>query len=73
MNDSTGNLQFIINGISYELVESDMDPDAHYDGFGYDIYEGDNPNDPINLGQIVYFDRKPTQKDVEKWLSDFRG
>ena len=44
-----------------ELVEVDT--------LGYDIYIPDQ-DDPINLGEIVYFCNVPTKKDVEKWLKN---
>ena len=42
---------------------------AEVDVFGYDIYIPDR-DDPINLGEVVYFYDVPTKKDVEKWLKD---
>lgn len=60
-------MEFVIGNKRYALVESDVS-----DGmYGYDIYEDDNA-DPINLGDIAYFDHEPTQKDVEEWLADFQ-
>lgn len=40
------------------------------DDFGYDIYIP-SQDDPINLGDVAYFDSIPTEKDVNEWLSDF--
>jgi hypothetical protein len=57
-------MKFIVNGKTYELYKVD-------EPYGYDIYEGNN-QDPINLGEVAYFDHEPTQEDVESWIADFQ-
>lgn len=64
--EALGSLMFVIHNKVYELRESDVD--GHL--FGYDIYEDDS-DDPINLGDIAYFDHEPTQIDVVRWIEDF--
>lgn len=34
---------------------------------GYDIYKNNNL-DPINLGEIAYFNREPTKQDFIEWI-----
>ncbi len=41
------------------------------DDLGYDIYIVEQ-DDPINLGDIAYFENIPNKEDVEKWLNDFQ-
>ena len=38
------------------------------DDLGYDIYIPDK-DDPINIGEVAYFDNIPTKEDVEEWLN----
>jgi len=57
-------MEFIVNGKKYDLREVD-------EPYGYDIYEGDD-QDPINLGDVAYFDNEPTQEDIEIYLADFQ-
>lgn len=64
--EALGRLMFVVHNKVYELRESDVD--GHL--FGYDIYEDDS-DDPINLGDIAYFDHEPTQIDVVRWIEDF--
>jgi len=54
-----------INGNGYELVKVTLvdEPSA----IGYDIYK-DGEDDPINLGDIAYFDTEPTKEDFINWL-----
>ena len=60
-------IEFIIGDKKYTLLESDMTDNM----FGYDIYEEDDA-DPLNLGEIAYFDHEPTQKDIEVWVEDYQ-
>lgn len=64
-------IEFTVDGVKYEFSESDMDSDSEF-AWGYDIYLASNPQgDPINLGEIAYFDHKPTQEDAENWIRNF--
>jgi hypothetical protein len=64
-------LMFVYQDKIYELTEADMDLVAEQDGYGYDIYE-EGYDDPINLGQIAYFDTEPTQQEFDAWMDKFQ-
>ncbi|KKM72806.1 hypothetical protein LCGC14_1416780 [marine sediment metagenome] len=52
--------EFVVNGIHIEIVEVDT--------LGFDIYI-DGVDDPINLGDIAYFDKWPTWRDFVPYLA----
>lgn len=64
-------LIFVYKNKIYELTEADMDLAAEHDGYGYDIYE-EGYDDPINLGQIAYFNTEPDQRAFDAWMDKFQ-
>lgn len=62
-------ITFTVDGVKYDFVESDIDVDAKQCGWGYDIYI-EEEQDPVNLGDIAYFDNIPIQTDAEKWIRE---
>lgn len=46
---------FMVNGHHIEIVEVDT--------LGFDVYV-DGSDDPVNLGEIAYFEKWPTWKDL---------
>jgi len=52
---------FNVNGHHVEIVEVDM--------LGFDIYV-DHADDPINLGEVAYFNTWPTWKDLVKYVPE---
>lgn len=59
-------MQFEINDDRYELLQ--ITPDEEPGEIGYDIYKNGG-DEPINLGEIAYFDGEPTKQDLIELLN----